>query len=33
MREVVEERGWNLCLFDFGGSGISDGEYISLGYY
>lgn len=27
------DQGWNLCLFDFAGSGISEGEYISLGYY
>lgn len=23
----------SVCLFDFSGSGLSDGEYISLGYY
>ncbi len=22
-----------MCSFDFAGSGLSDGEYISLGYY
>jgi pimeloyl-ACP methyl ester carboxylesterase len=27
------EEGWNLCLFDFVGSGISEGEFISLGFF
>lgn len=31
--EKVVEYGWNVCLFDFGGSGISEGDYISLGHY
>jgi alpha/beta superfamily hydrolase len=31
--QSVIDQGWNLCLFDFVGSGISEGEYISLGYY
>ncbi len=22
-----------MCSFDFAGSGLSDGEYVSLGYY
>lgn len=26
-------RGWNVCLFDFSGSGLSGGDYISLGHY
>jgi alpha/beta superfamily hydrolase len=24
--------GYNVCLFDFSGSGLSQGEYISLGF-
>ena len=31
--EQFIERGWNICLFDFTGSGQSEGEFISLGYY
>lgn len=31
--DVVMENGWDLCLFDFCGSGLSEGEHISLGYY
>jgi pimeloyl-ACP methyl ester carboxylesterase len=27
------ERGWNVCLFDFSGSGQSEGQHISLGHY
>lgn len=23
----------SVCIFDFSGSGLSEGEYISLGYY
>lgn len=26
------EKGWNVLLFDFSGSGLSEGETISLGY-
>ena len=27
------KRNINLCVFDFQGSGMSEGEYISLGYH
>jgi len=27
------EKGWNTCLFDFAGSGISEGSHISLGHH
>eukprot|EP00397_Hematodinium_sp_SG-2012_P027711 GEMP01029132.1.p1 GENE.GEMP01029132.1~~GEMP01029132.1.p1 ORF type:complete len:323 (+),score=45.65 GEMP01029132.1:22-990(+) len=30
---LVLERGWSLFTFDFGGSGNSEGEFISLGYH
>lgn len=26
-------KGWNVCLFDFSGSGQSEGSHISLGHY
>jgi pimeloyl-ACP methyl ester carboxylesterase len=26
------EKGWNVVLFDFSGSGLSEGDTISLGY-
>lgn len=31
--QPVLDQGWNLCLFDFTGSGLSEGEFISMGYY
>ena len=34
--QFVEEAidlGWNVCLFDFTGSGLSEGDHISLGHY
>jgi alpha/beta superfamily hydrolase len=31
--DQLVEKGWNVCLFDFSGSGKSQGNYISLGYY
>ncbi len=30
--KYVLEAGFNFCSFDFTGSGISTGEYVSLGY-
>ena len=33
MLTVVLRHGINLCVFDFAGSGQSEGEYISLGHY
>jgi len=29
----IIESGFSLLTFDFSGSGISDGEYVSLGWY
>ena len=31
--EYCAEKGLNLCLIDFAGSGLSGGEYISLGWF
>ena len=31
--DVFLAKGWNVCLFDFSGSGLSDGSHISLGYH
>jgi predicted alpha/beta-fold hydrolase len=31
--EQFIEKGWNVCLFDFSGSGQSEGAFISLGHY
>ena len=33
IRKYLLKRNINLCVFDFEGSGISEGEYISLGYH
>ena len=33
MKEYLLKNDINLCVFDFEGSGYSEGEYISLGYY
>jgi alpha/beta superfamily hydrolase len=27
------KRGISVCLFDFSGCGLSEGEYISLGWF
>jgi len=32
IRKFLLRRNINLCVFDFQGSGLSEGEYISLGY-
>ena len=32
VRRFLLKRNINLCVFDFQGSGLSEGEYISLGY-
>lgn len=31
--EALINAGIAVCLFDFAGSGLSEGEYISLGFY
>jgi len=31
--EHLIKKGWNVCLFDFAGSGLSQGNHISLGHY
>jgi predicted alpha/beta-fold hydrolase len=31
--EQLIDKGWNVCLFDFSGSGQSQGNFISLGHY
>lgn len=31
--DVLLDRGINLVAFDFSGSGLSEGEYVSLGFY
>ena len=31
--EDLLKKGITVLLFDFSGSGLSEGEYISLGYY
>jgi alpha/beta superfamily hydrolase len=31
--EKILEKGVNFFCFDFSGSGLSDGEYVSLGFY
>ena len=33
MKNIILANNINLCVFDFAGSGQSEGEYISLGYY
>ena len=33
IRRFLLKRNINLCTFDFQGSGLSEGEYISLGYH
>ena len=33
IRRFLLKRNINLCVFDFQGSGLSEGEYISLGYH
>ena len=33
IRKFLLRRNINLCIFDFEGSGLSEGEYISLGYH
>ena len=33
IRRFLLKRNINLCVFDFQGSGMSEGEYISLGYH
>ena len=33
VRRFLLKRNINLCVFDFQGSGMSEGEYISLGYH
>ena len=33
IRRFLLKRNINLCVFDFQGSGISEGDYISLGYH
>lgn len=33
MRQLLMDLGINLFVFDFPGSGLSEGEYISLGYH
>ena len=33
MKNYLLTHNINLCIFDFAGSGISEGEYISLGYH
>ena len=33
IRRFLLRRNINLCVFDFQGSGMSEGEYISLGYH
>ena len=33
IRRFLLRRNINLCVFDFQGSGLSEGEYISLGYH
>ena len=33
VRRFLLKRNINLCIFDFEGSGLSEGEYISLGYH
>jgi len=30
--EIIKKK-MALCVFDFSGSGMSEGEYISLGYH
>ena len=27
------DKGWNVCFFDFSGSGMSEGSHISLGHH
>jgi hypothetical protein len=31
--DVLLDNGFNFISFDFSGSGISEGEFVSLGYY
>lgn len=31
--EYVISRGCNFCSFDFAGSGISEGQFVSMGHY
>lgn len=31
--EPVVAKGCAFCSFDFSGSGLSQGDYVSLGYY
>jgi len=30
---MLLEAGFNVCCFDFAGSGNSEGEYVSLGHH
>ena len=29
----VLEKGFNFCSFDFGGAGLSQGNYLSMGFH
>lgn len=31
--EPILQRGCAFCCFDFSGSGLSEGDYVSLGFY
>ena len=31
--EIILQHNISFCCFDFAGSGLSDGEYVTLGYY
>jgi hypothetical protein len=31
--EKVLNKGLNFCSFDFSGTGLSEGKYVSLGYH
>lgn len=31
--DFVLENGISFCCFDFSGSGLSEGDYVSLGYF
>lgn len=31
--DQVLARGFNFCSFDFSGTGLSQGQYVSLGFY
>ena len=31
--EIILRNNISFCCFDFAGSGLSDGEYVTLGFY